>query len=172
MRDRCAVTSAATATWRNVDVVDVQLLAIGHRNRNALLLQMRIDLLWKKGVLSTKGIVSLISISRLPSLFFGSLFFFVVLAVKSHSLPSRCFQRIRPVGQLGLLDSGNVDIVAVEESKQFSDFVADSGRVPLHQSKTVSGCWCRDWYMVYFDIAGRSRSCSAGIGRLVIKKAI
>ena len=32
--DRCAVTSAATATWWNVDVVDVQLLAIGHRNRN------------------------------------------------------------------------------------------------------------------------------------------
>ena len=42
VRDRCVVTSAATATWRNVDVVDVQLLAIGHRNRNALLLQMRI----------------------------------------------------------------------------------------------------------------------------------
>ena len=42
VRDRCVETSAATATWRNVDVVDVQLLAIGHRNRNALLLQMRI----------------------------------------------------------------------------------------------------------------------------------
>ena len=42
MRDRCAVTSAATATWRKVDAVDVHLLAIGHRNRNALLLQMRI----------------------------------------------------------------------------------------------------------------------------------
>ena len=42
VRDRCVVTSAATATWRSVDVVDVQLLAIGHCNRNALLLQMRI----------------------------------------------------------------------------------------------------------------------------------
>ena len=40
MRDRCVVTSAETATWRNVDVVDVQLSAIGHRNRNALMLQM------------------------------------------------------------------------------------------------------------------------------------
>ena len=37
VRDRCVVTSAATATLRNVDV---QLLAIGHRNQNALLLQM------------------------------------------------------------------------------------------------------------------------------------
>ena len=43
VRDRCDVTSAATATWRNVDVVYVQLLTIGHRNRNALLLQMRIS---------------------------------------------------------------------------------------------------------------------------------
>ena len=42
VRDRCVVTSAATVTWRNVDVVDVQLLVIGHCNRNALLLQMRI----------------------------------------------------------------------------------------------------------------------------------
>ena len=42
MRDRCIVTTAATATWRNVDVVDVQLLAFGHRNRYALLFQMRI----------------------------------------------------------------------------------------------------------------------------------
>ena len=30
VRDRCVVTSAATATWRNVDVVNMQLLAIGH----------------------------------------------------------------------------------------------------------------------------------------------
>ena len=30
VRDRCVVTSAATATWRNVDVVDVQLLAIAY----------------------------------------------------------------------------------------------------------------------------------------------
>ena len=43
VRDRCVVTSAATATWRNADVVDLQLLAIGHCNRNALLLQMRIS---------------------------------------------------------------------------------------------------------------------------------
>ena len=42
VRDRCVVTIATTATWGNVDVVDVQLLAIGHCNRNALLLQMRI----------------------------------------------------------------------------------------------------------------------------------
>ena len=35
VRDRCVVTSAAAATWRNVDVVEVQLLAIGHRKRNA-----------------------------------------------------------------------------------------------------------------------------------------
>ena len=40
VRDRCVVTSAATATWRNVDVVDVQLLAIGHCNPNAMLLLM------------------------------------------------------------------------------------------------------------------------------------
>ena len=38
VRDRCVVTSAATATWRNVDVLDVQLLAIVHRNRNVFLL--------------------------------------------------------------------------------------------------------------------------------------
>ena len=42
VRDLCIVTSAAAATWQNVDAVDVQLLAIGHRDRNALLLQMRI----------------------------------------------------------------------------------------------------------------------------------
>ena len=42
VRDRCVVTSDATATWRNIDIVDVQLLEIGHRKRNALLLQMRI----------------------------------------------------------------------------------------------------------------------------------
>ena len=42
VHDRCIVTSAGTATWRYVDVVDVQLLAIGHCNQNALLLQMRI----------------------------------------------------------------------------------------------------------------------------------
>ena len=42
VRDRCILASAATATWRKVDVVDVQLLTIGHCDRNALLLQMRI----------------------------------------------------------------------------------------------------------------------------------
>ena len=42
VRDRCGVTCAPTAMWRNVDVGDVQLLAIGHCNQNALLLQMRI----------------------------------------------------------------------------------------------------------------------------------
>ena len=36
LRDRRVVTTPATATWRNVDVVDVQLLAIGHCNKNAL----------------------------------------------------------------------------------------------------------------------------------------
>ena len=43
LRDRCAMTSAATATWRNVDVVDVYLLSIGYCNQNALQLQMRIS---------------------------------------------------------------------------------------------------------------------------------
>ena len=42
VRDRCVVTSAATATWRNVDVVAVQSLANGHCDRNALLFQMMI----------------------------------------------------------------------------------------------------------------------------------
>ena len=49
VRDPCVVTNAATATWRNVDVVDVQLLAIEHCNRNALLLQMRIGRQRKSG---------------------------------------------------------------------------------------------------------------------------
>ena len=44
------------------------------------------------------------------------------MAVKSHSYPSWRYRRLRLVGQLGFLDSGNVDIVAVEESQQFSDF--------------------------------------------------
>ena len=43
VRNRCVVTSAATAMWRNVDVVDVLLLAIWHCDQNALLLQMRIS---------------------------------------------------------------------------------------------------------------------------------
>ena len=66
------------------------------------------------------------------------------MEVKSHSCPSWNFKRLRLAGQLGFLDSGNVDIVAVEECQQFSDFPADSFRDPLHQTKTVSGCWCRD----------------------------
>ena len=32
------MTSVVTIAWRNVDIVDVQMLAIGHRNLNALLL--------------------------------------------------------------------------------------------------------------------------------------
>ena len=48
------------------------------------------------------------------------------MVVKSHICPSWCFQRFSLVGLLGFLDSGNVDIVAVEESQQFSDFAADS----------------------------------------------
>ena len=40
--DQCDVTSAATAKWRKVDVVDVQMSAIGHCDRNTLLLQMSI----------------------------------------------------------------------------------------------------------------------------------
>ena len=55
VRDRCVVTSAATATWRNVDVVDMQLLAIGHCNRNALLFQMRIGRLRKSGRVVDEG---------------------------------------------------------------------------------------------------------------------
>ena len=49
VRERCVVTSAATVTWRNVNVVDVQLLAIGHCDQNTLLLQMRIGCLWMSG---------------------------------------------------------------------------------------------------------------------------
>ena len=56
------------------------------------------------------------------------------MAVKSHSCPSWHFQCLILVGQLGFLDSGNVDIVDVEEGQQFSDFSADSVRAPLHQS--------------------------------------
>ena len=56
------------------------------------------------------------------------------MAIKSHSCPSRRFKRLRLVGQPDFLDSGNVDIVAVEESQQFSDLSADSVRVPLHQT--------------------------------------
>ena len=59
---------------------------------------------------------------------------FVLLAVKSHSCSSWRYKRLCHVGQHGLLDSGSVDIVAVEESQQFSYFSADSVRGPLHQS--------------------------------------
>ena len=43
VRNRCVLTSAAAAMWRNVDVVDAQLLAIGHCDRITLLLQMSIS---------------------------------------------------------------------------------------------------------------------------------
>ena len=56
------------------------------------------------------------------------------MAVMSHSCSSWRFQRLSFVGQLGFLDSGNVNIVVVEEIQQFSGFSADSVRVPLHQS--------------------------------------
>ena len=56
------------------------------------------------------------------------------MAVKSHNCPSWRFMRLSLVGQLGFLDSGNVDIVAVDKSQQLSDFSADSVRVPLHQT--------------------------------------
>ena len=42
VRDRCVVTRAVTSTWRNVDVVDVQLLTIGHCSRNAFFRQIKI----------------------------------------------------------------------------------------------------------------------------------
>ena len=58
-------------------------------------------------MLSTKGMVSLIGISM------------------SHSCPSWRFQRLSLVDQLCFLDSGNVDIVAVEEIQQFSYSSAD-----------------------------------------------
>ena len=56
------------------------------------------------------------------------------MAVKSHSCPSWRIKRLRLFGQLGFLDSGNVDIVAVEESQKCSYFYAYSVRVPLHQT--------------------------------------
>ena len=49
------------------------------------------------------------------------------MAVKSCRGPSWCFKRLRLVGQLGFLDGGNADIVAVEEIQQFSYFFADAG---------------------------------------------
>ena len=82
------------------------------------------------------------------------------MAVKSHSCPSGRFQRLSLVGQIGFLDGGIVDIVAVEESQQLCDFSSDSVRVPLHQSYTVSGCWCQDRLWVNFDIAGTLKQMS------------
>ena len=76
-------------------------------------------------MLSTKWIVSLISISREG---------FVPVEVKSHSCLSWRSKRLNFVGQLGFFDSGNVDIVAMEKSQQFSYFSVESVRVPLHQS--------------------------------------
>ena len=44
----------------------------------------------------------------------------------SHSCPSWRFMRFSLVGQLGFLDSGNFDIVSVDESQQLSYFSADA----------------------------------------------
>ena len=65
--DRCVVTSAATATWRNVDVVDVELLTSMHHNQIAPD-EDRLTV-GRAALLSTKGIVFLISIGRPPCLF-------------------------------------------------------------------------------------------------------
>ena len=48
------------------------------------------------------------------------------MTVKSHSYPSWRFQRLSLVGQLGFLDSDNVDIFAVEK-------VSSSVTLPLVQ---------------------------------------
>ena len=64
------------------------------------------------------------------------------------------FHRLILIGQPGIMDIGIDDIVAVDESHHISDFAADSVRVPLRLSKTVSGCWCRVRCSVHFDIAG------------------
>ena len=58
----------------------------------------------------------------------------VLMVIKSHSCQSRRLQQFSHVGQLGFLDSGNVDIVAAEESQQISDISADYVRAPSHQS--------------------------------------
>ena len=44
------------------------------------------------------------------------------MAVKLHSCPSWRYKRLRLVGHLGFLDSGNVDIAPVEKSQQISYF--------------------------------------------------
>ena len=69
LRDRCVVTSAAPATWRNVNVVDAQLMAIGIVIQILCCFRCGSEDRGRPGVLSTKGIVSLNSISRLPPLF-------------------------------------------------------------------------------------------------------
>ena len=75
-------------------------------------------------MLSSKGIVSLINISRPPPLF---------LWRSSHTADHPgVFNGLVLLINFGFFQSGNVDIVAVEESQQFSDFSADSVRVPLH----------------------------------------
>ena len=56
--------------------------------------------------------------------------FFCVGRRNRRRFPSWRQKRLRLFGQLGFLKNGNV---AVEESQQFSDFSADSARVPLHQ---------------------------------------
>ena len=77
-------------------------------------------------MLSTKGIVSLISIRQAAPI--------VLVAAMSHSFPSWRYQRLSLVGQLAFLDSADIDIAAVEEGHQFSDFAVSFVRVPLHQS--------------------------------------
>ena len=73
----------------------------------------------------------------------------------SHSSSSCRLKRLRLVGQHGFFDSGNVDIVAEEECQHISDRTADSVRVPLRLSSTVSESWCRVRSWVHFDIAGK-----------------
>ena len=75
-------------------------------------------------MLSTNGTVSLININKPTSLFFWR-------SSRTAAHPG-VFSGL--VFLVGFLDSGNVDIVVVEESQQFSEFAADSVRVPLHQS--------------------------------------
>ena len=58
----------------------------------------------------------------------------MLVAVKCHSCQLYRIQWLSLVGQLGLLDSGDADIVAVEDIQQFSYFAADFVNVPLHQS--------------------------------------
>ena len=76
-------------------------------------------------MLPTKGILSLISISRPPPLFLRR-------SSRTAAHPGILGGLVLLVS-LFFLDSGNVDIVSVEESQQFSYFSADSDRVPLHQ---------------------------------------